>query len=331
MGDIILTTPLIDLVSKTFPLARIDFCTKEKFTYLVKPNPKIHKTIKAKNVLNYSALKDLKMLIKMSNYNLIIDAHNNPRSFYLRLFQDAEVLKFNKHSFKKFLLVNFKINLLNNSLPVAERYRRIISRFASPADLETKIHPELFTNHLSERSIEKMLESLELSKDTKLVCIPAVSGHFTKTYPAEYYAEIINRFPEENSAFFLTGRGADSENINKIKELTLEKKVYDLCDQLEIEDLISLIKRCSLVICGDTGPMHIAGAFNIPVIMAAGSSVKEFGFYPQNENAAVLENNNLNCRPCSHYGRAKCPKGHFKCMREITPDNILSATTHLFN
>lgn len=324
MGDIILTTPLIELASKTFPLARIDFCTKEKFSSLLRSNPKVHKVIKAKNNLDYQSLKDLRMLIKMSNYNLIIDAHNNPRSVYLRIFQDAEVLKFNKHSFKKFLLVNFKINLLKNTLPVIERYKRIISKFASPEDLNTKFQPELYTNPVSERSIEKMLESLELANDTKLVCIPAVSGHVTKTYPAEYYAEIINCFPEENSAFFLTGRGADRENINKIKQLTQGKKVYDLCDQLEIEDLISLIKRCSMIICGDTGPMHIAEAFKIPIIMAAGSSVNEFGFYPQNENAVVLENNCLKCRPCSHYGRSKCPKGHFKCMKEITPDLVLS-------
>lgn len=324
MGDIILTSPMIDLVSKTFPLARIDFCTKEKFAYLVKSNPKIHKVIKASNNLDYPSLKDLRMLIKMSSYNIIIDAHNNLRSLYLRSFQDAKVLKFYKNSVKKFLLVNFKINLLKYSPSVAERYKKITLNYSAPEDIKNKALPELFTNAVSERSVEKMLESLGLSKDTKLICIPAVSGHFTKTYPAEYYAEIINRFPEENSAFFLTGRGADSENINKIKELTKGKKVYDLCDRLEIEDLISLIKRCSLVICGDTGPMHIAEAFDIPVIMAAGSSVKEFGFYPQNEKAVVLENNSLKCRPCSHYGRAKCPKGHFKCMVDITPEKILS-------
>lgn len=331
MGDIILTAPLIDLAAKTFPLARIDFCTKEKFSYLVKSNPKIHKVIKADNDLEYSSLKELRLLIKMSSYNMIIDAHNNLRSVYLRFLQDAEVLKLNKHSIKKFLLVNFKLNLLKNAKPIIERYKSIISGFASQADINNRSLPELLTNPVSERSIDKMLLNLNLSKDTKLVCIPAVSGHFTKTYPAEYFADIINRFPEENAAFFLTGRGNDSENIRKIKELTPVKKVYDLCDRLEIDDLISLIKRCSLVICGDTGPMHIAEAFNIPVFMAAGSSVKEFGFYPQNEKAVVLENNELKCRPCSHYGRAKCPKGHFKCMMEITPDNILSAISQLFN
>lgn len=324
MGDIILTTPLIDLITRTFPLARIDYCTKERFAYLIRSNPKIHKVIKAKNELDYIALKDLRQLIKMSNYNMIIDLQNNLRSLYLRSIQDAKTEVFNKHSFKKFLLVKFKINLLKNEEPILERYKRTIIKYAAKEDIEEKVLPELFIDPFSERSIENMLKELELDGGTKLICIPAVSGHYTKTYPAEYYAEIINNFPEVKAAFFLTGRGKDSENIQLIKSLTKDRKVYDLCDRLEIEDLISLIKRCSLVISGDTGPMHIAEAFNIPTIMLAGSSVKEFGFYPQNERALVLENNSLTCRPCSHFGRADCPKGHFKCMKELTPEEVIT-------
>lgn len=323
MGDIILTSPLLKLLQLTFPLARIDFCTKEQYAYLVKSNPIVHKVIKAKTELNYSALKDLRMLIKMSNYNIIIDLQNNIKSLYLRTIQDAGILVFNKHSFRKFLLVNFKINLLKDFPPIITRYRKVLSKNASAEEINRPELPEVFTDAASERSVENMLASLGINKDTPIICIPAVSKHFTKTYPAEYYAEVINNYPDPRAVFFLTGEGTDSKNINIIKSLTKDKKVYDLCDKLEIQDLISLVKRCNLMICGDTGPMHIAEALNIPIIMLAGSSVKEFGFYPQSQNAAVLENN-LKCRPCSHYGKEKCPKGHFKCMVEITPEMVLS-------
>ena len=329
MGDIILTTPFIELAAKTFPLARIDFCTKEKFTSLLRPNPNIHKVIKAKNDLNYSALKDLRQLIKMSNYNLIIDLQNNLKSIYLRSIQDAKVHVFIKHSLKKFLLVNFKINLLKDVKPVTERYKETINRYVSGDDLLKITLPELYTDPVSERSIENMLDSLNITKANRLICIPAVSGHFTKTYMAENYAHIINNYPDNDAVFFLTGRGKDSANIQLIRTLTGSKIVYDLCDKLEIEDLISLVKRSSLVICGDTGPMHIAEAFDIPIVMMAGSSVKEFGFFPQNEKAAILENNSLKCRPCSHYGKSKCPKGHFKCMKELTPETVLSKISSL--
>lgn len=323
LGDILLTIPLINLIQVTFPLARIDFCTKEQYSYILKSNPVIHKVIKAKNDITNSYLKELRQLIKMSNYNMIIDAHNNFRSIYLRSFQDAKILVFKKYSIRKFLLVKFKVNLMKDIPSISERYRKIIAKFASVEDIKKKTLPEVFTDAVSERSIDKMLESLNLTKENELVCLPVVSKHFTKTYPAEYYAEIINKYPNGNTAFFLTGTGTDSKNINIIKSLTKTRIVYDLFNNLEIQDLISLMKRCSLVICGDTGPMHIAEALNIPLIMLAGSSVKEFGFYPQSEKSVVLENNDMKCRPCSHYGKSKCPKGHFKCMIDIKPEIVL--------
>ena len=329
MGDIILTSALINLIRETFPLARIDYCTKEQFAYLARSNPNIHKVIKAKNEITREALKELKELIKLNNYNLIVDAQNNFNSLYLRSSQDAQKLVFRKHSIRKFLLVNFKINLLKNFPPIINRYKQILSKFAAIEKINQIETPEVFTDEVSERSIEKMLESLSIAQGTEIVCIPAVSKHFTKTYPAENYAEIINNYPNSQAVFFFTGTGSDSTNINTIKSLTKERKVYDLCDKLEIPDLISLIKRCSLVICGDTGPMHIAEALDIPVIMLAGSSVNEFGFYPQNESSVVLENNTLKCRPCSHIGRSSCPKGHFKCMVEITTGMVLDKANEL--
>ena len=324
LGDIILTTPLIKLVQETFPIARIDYCTKAQYSYILKSNPYIHKVIKAKDELNKSSLEELRQLFKMSSYNIIIDAHNNLKTIYLRSFQNAEILVFRKYSLRKFLLVNFKINLMKELPPITERYRQVISGYTTQEKINEKTLPSVFTDEISERSISNMFTDLGIDDKKEIITIPAVSKHFTKTYPPEYYADVINNYPNAGAVFFLTGTGRDSKNINSIKSLVKDRTVYDLCNKLEIPDLISLIKRSTLVICGDTGPMHIAEALNIPLIMPAGSSVKEFGFYPQNEKSVVLENNSLKCRPCSHYGKEKCPKGHFKCMKEIKPEIILS-------
>ena len=72
--------------------------------------------------------------------------------------------------------------------------------------------------------------------------------------------------------------------------------------------------------CNDSGLMHTACALKIPVLTFFGSSVKEFGFTPYKNNNLILENNSLTCRPCSHIGRERCPKGHFRCMLEISPE-----------
>ena len=45
----------------------------------------------------------------------------------------------------------------------------------------------------------------------------------------------------------------------------------------------------------------------------------------------LLENNDLDCRPCGLHGGDKCPKGHFKCMLDIKPEMVMEKITSYFN
>jgi len=86
--------------------------------------------------------------------------------------------------------------------------------------------------------------------------------------------------------------------------------------------------------------MHIAAAFQKQIISVWGNTIPEFGMYPYfggnsekqigNRESSILkfiivEVKNLSCRPCSKIGYDKCPRGHFKCMREINEAQIISA------
>jgi heptosyltransferase-2 len=183
------------------------------------------------------------------------------------------------------------------------------------------VSSEVFTNEQSKDSAERILNELKISKDSNLICIVPSTKHFTKTYPAEYYIKLINRFDKDTYSFLLAGKGKDRKNIGIIKKGN-GSNVYDLCDKLNLLELTEVMKRCKLVISGDTGPMHIAEALGVPLVMIAGSSVKEFGFFPASDNSIIIENKELKCRPCSHIGRNSCPLGHFKCMREQTPEMV---------
>jgi heptosyltransferase-2 len=68
--------------------------------------------------------------------------------------------------------------------------------------------------------------------------------------------------------------------------------------------------------------MHLACATKTPVVAIFGSTVKEFGFSPYKNKNIIIENESLKCRPCSQIGKEKCPKKHFKCMIDLTPDIV---------
>ena len=320
LGDVILTTPFLKVLRKTYPDAQIDCCTKSEYKEILTHNPNINNIIEVDNNFDFVRLKSLRKKLQSNSYDLVFDLHNNLRTFYLKLFLrfNAKVLVFRKYSFKKFLLVKFKINLMKDLPPIAERYILTINDLKDLS--QNDLQPEIYTNPEAEKKAGEFIYELNIPGGKKLVCIIPGAKHFTKTYPPEYFIELIKKLGDGYS-FLLIGKGNDKNIIDKIKS-GAGKNVYDLCGKLSLLELTALMKKCALVISGDTGTMHIAEAIGVPLIMIAGSSVKEFGFYPQSGNATVIENAGLSCRPCSHIGRETCPKGHFKCMKEILPDAV---------
>jgi heptosyltransferase-2 len=75
--------------------------------------------------------------------------------------------------------------------------------------------------------------------------------------------------------------------------------------------------------------MHIATAFGVPTLGIFGPTTKELGFFPYGKGNRVVEVKGLPCRPCALHGGKKCPLGHFKCMRDISVDEVFSAAKEM--
>lgn len=322
LGDVILTTPLVKELRKNFPEAIIDFCTKEEFSDVYQDNPNINECISVQKPFNFKKLRSLKKEINFRKYDIIIDAHNNLRTFYLKFFLKlkSKVYTFKKYTFRKTLLVKFRINTMKNFPSVSVRYIDAVKKLGR--DIKQRyIRPEIYSNISSREKIDRIFTELNISNNKKIICIIPSSKHFTKTYPAEYYIKLINYFDKEKFNFILIGKDNDKNLIEFIWEQT-GNNVINLYNRLNIKELYELMRRCHFVIGGDTGPIHIAEAASTPLIMVAGSSVKEFGFFPEGKNVLIAENNEMKCRPCSYIGKNICPEKHFKCMMSLSPELI---------
>ena len=84
----------------------------------------------------------------------------------------------------------------------------------------------------------------------------------------------------------------------------------------------ALIGRARLLVTNDSAPLHLASAMNTPTVAVFGPTVPAFGFGPLAERAAVAEHLSLDCRPCDQHGPQRCPLGHWRCMREISPEQV---------
>jgi heptosyltransferase-2 len=151
----------------------------------------------------------------------------------------------------------------------------------------------------------------------------------TKRWPADYWARLITELAKVyRTKILLVGGRNEIEWNAGIERSAAPGSVLNLTGKTGMEDLMALIKNLKLFITNDSGPMHIAVAFGVPVAAIFGPTTRELGFFPYGLSNMVLEED-LACRPCALHGSKRCPRGHFLCMRLITPDKVRAAAEHI--
>jgi heptosyltransferase-2 len=154
----------------------------------------------------------------------------------------------------------------------------------------------------------------------------------TKQFPNE---KIINILASTEMPVILLGGKEDKNNGKAImKELEKRALVYNATGLYHLNQSASLVGQAKLVITNDTGLMHIAAAFKKKIISIWGNTIPQFGMYPYYGNYfvanRVFEALDIPCRPCSKIGRDRCPKGHFRCMKEISEFSLIREATDMY-
>jgi heptosyltransferase-2 len=119
---------------------------------------------------------------------------------------------------------------------------------------------------------------------------------------------------------FVVFGGEEDKAIGSVLEKN--KGAINMCGELSLLETAYFISKGKVLVTNDTGLMHMGTAVRTPVLAIFGSTVRELGFFPYRSVSSIIENTNLTCRPCSHIGRNKCPKGHFKCMEDISSEQV---------
>ena len=182
----------------------------------------------------------------------------------------------------------------------------------------------------AEENVERLMKDFNLTGKT-LIGINAGSAWPTKCWPMEYFVKLISRLQTElGLQAVLVGGPKDAALGEKICQLSTGHAA-SLCGKTSLADLMALMKHFKLFITNDSGPMHIATAFDVPTLAIFGPTTRELGFFPYGEGHRVLEIKDLPCRPCALHGGRKCPEGHFKCMRDISPDEVFNNAKEMLN
>ena len=312
IGDIVLTTPVIRCLKKQMPDAEVHFLVKESFATIVENNPHIDKV----HVLAHS-WETLVHELRNESFDCIIDLHHNLRTLRLKKDLGIKSFPFNKLNIQKWIYTNFKWNLMP-VLHIVDRYMKTVESFGVANDGEG-------LDYFIPQKDEVKQKDIPASHHAGYIGIVIGAAHNTKKLPLEKLKELCTKI---DHPIILLGGKEDNENGKQIASVD-PVKVYNACGKFSLNESADLVRRSKLIITHDTGLMHIAAAFKKKIISVWGNTVPEFGMYPYYGKSQIsnskFETNGLRCRPCSKIGYAKCPRGHFKCMRQISMDAIAEA------
>jgi ADP-heptose:LPS heptosyltransferase len=321
IGDIVLTTPVIRALKIQLDDAEIHYCTKMQYAGIVNHNPYLSKVHVLENNLG-----ELIAELKKEQFDYVIDLHHNLRTFIIKWRLGVKSFSFNKLNHEKWLMVNLKIDKLPN-VHIVDRYMDTVSSFGVKTD-------DLGLDYFIPDSDEVPVDWLPETHRKEYVVYAIGAQHNTKKLPLSRMIELCDKI---NKPIILLGGKEDAEIGNQItafferrpehedwekglKEMNKKTIIFNACGKFNLNQSASIVKKARYVFTHDTGLMHIAAAFKKEIFSIWGNTIPTFGMYPYKTKFTVLENNKIDCRPCSKIGHQACPKKHFKCMNEIIFD-----------
>jgi ADP-heptose:LPS heptosyltransferase len=325
IGDIVLTTPVIRAIKTHRQEIEVHYATKAAYKDILLQNPYIDKLH-----LLEDSISELIKKLKSENFDYVIDLHHNLRTQLIKWNLKTRSFAFDKINLKKWLLVNTKINLLP-SKHIVDRYMDTLAPLGIKSDA-------LGLDYFIPEKDEVELSWLPHTHQRGYISVVIGAKFATKQLPEKRIIELCDRInqpivllggPEDKAAGERIEKFFDQSEQQKISEETIKSQlgkkttVFNACGKFSLNQSASLLKQSAFVFTHDTGLMHIAAAFKKKVFSIWGNTIPEFGMYPYKTQFVIFENKKLDCRPCSKIGFDKCPKGHFKCMNDVTFDFYL--------
>lgn len=312
IGDIVLTTPVIRCLKQQLEgEVEIHYLTKKSFGNIIENNPHISKVYSIEKSTNEVIAE-----LKKERYDYVVDLHKNLRS--KRVVRKLKCLSFtfNKLNIEKWLITAFKIDKLPR-VHIVERYLESVKYLGVENDQQG------LEFYIPEKD-KVDLTTLPSVYQNRYIAFAIGAQHATKRLPDHKIIEICKQL---NLPILLLG-GKEDELRGDLIQNEVGENVYNACGKFSLNQSASLVEQSNLLITHDTGLMHIGAALGKKIISVWGNTIPEFGMYPyfpkNPEMFTIVENKDLNCRPCSKIGYETCPKKHFRCMEEIQPDMVIN-------
>lgn len=326
LGDVILTTPLIAELANRGP---VDVLATPLGATALANNPHIRSIIRYDKRATYGAAlgswHTIKEIRARRPYDAAYLAQGSFRSGLLAAMTGArERIGFASSTGR--ILYTKQVPYRPDRHHAERLWSLSMSECADPPSRD-QIRPRLYPSDEDRHRVDLLLRQSGGGTDDPFVALAPGSAWGTKRWP--YYPELARRLSED-FRIAVIGSKADSAAAAQIIGAVPEGSAIDGVG-LSLLASAELIGRARAIVTNDSAPQHLASAMGTPTLTIYGPTVPEFGFGPMADRRAVAGHETLSCRPCHRHGPQRCPLGHWRCMRELTPEYVSSLLTEVLN
>ena len=297
LGDAVMVTPAIENLIKHLGDVEITFLGSLMSIDTLKNHPKVIKTY----VIDKNFFHLHKILRDLEDFDVFISFRSSLRTTVIKFFISSKnKYQFNKKKYKKGHQVEKYNDFINDSLKINTIASRLVL-------------------HVEKKSINKKNRLLGISPG-------ATYGSSKRWYPKKF-AEVATSLSSQYDIIIFGGPG-EQVIAKDIEQYLIKNGISNyknLAAKITIKELVSKIASLDLFITGDSGPMHLAAACQIPTVAIFGPTMDiETSQWMNNKSSIVKKN--LECQPCM---KRVCPLKHHNCMKLVEASDVLKAVKSL--
>jgi len=309
IGDIILSTIVLENLKAVFPHSEINYLTEEFAKRAVENNPFVSKilTFNKKDFILSIIRK-----VRKEKYDLVFDFWSNPKTAQITFLSGAKYrVGYEKRGRK------YAYNFIGKAGTMGEHAAEDNLVLLKAIDVPITSKRIIYQTTKAEKTFAEKFFSELNNQDQLIIGIIPSGGWESKRCDPVKWIEICEEIQKKYKTQFIILWGpGDEEDKNIIYERLKPPPL--IAPKSNFGELSALIENCDMIIANDSGPMHVSAALGKPTLGIFGPTDPK-AHRPYSENSSYVIHSELLCIKCT---KLVCPYKH-ECMLELPIEKVM--------